>query len=170
MNINSYFFTVIIFQILVACGSKPELATPIKIGDLERTRVIEKEEAVKAIDQLHGLTVAADNNVIAEYGASDPKDLLYISQYKDPAVARQSFDRMMKKIADAKDGPFFHLMPLRPFQDNLYFTMGMGAAHYVYISGRYILWYQTYQSVGMELPPEITDLYVVDVTTTSNMN
>jgi len=37
----------------------------------------------------------------------------------------------------------------------------MGARHYIYQSGNYLLWLQTYQSFDDKLPPRLLKLYPV---------
>jgi len=155
-------FLVFILLINSGCSSSDELATPEVIGSKIRSKVISGAEAFEAINKLHGLAVAADKNTIAEYGTEENRDLLYISSYGNADTAYHSFKKMMEKMAHSKDGPFFHLMPLPPNKDKLFFTLGLGAAHYVFVSRNYIIWYQTYQSTGMDLPQSLTDLYPLE--------
>ena len=70
---------------------------------------------------------------------------------------------MIEKMAAAQKGPFFHLMPLKKYQERAYLALGMGAVHYIYLSGNYLLWLQTYQSFGGELPPQLLNLYPITV-------
>ncbi len=119
------------------------------------------EDAIKDIDKLHGLAVAAQNNVIAEYG-EDERDLLYLSFYQNKIDADNAFFEMVKKIAHSKKGPFSHLMPIAGSGRNAFFLMGMGAAHYVFLSGHHIIWLQTYQSFDLEIPVSLSELYPVD--------
>jgi hypothetical protein len=96
--------------------------------------------------------------VIAEYGR-EKKDLLFISRYSDQAEAHKAFDLMIEKMAAAKKGPFFHLMPLDQYGNKVYMALGMGAMHYIYVSGNFLLWLQTFQSFGNNLPPKLLELY-----------
>ncbi len=98
--------------------------------------------------------------MIAEYG-KEKKDLLYISYYSDQKQAKKAFDLMIEKMAAAKKGPVFHLMQLTTYTKPVYFTLGMGARHYIYQSGNYLLWLQTYQSFDDKLPPRLLKLYPV---------
>lgn len=138
--------------------STTELPSPEQIGRKERVRVISGNKAAGVINKMHGLSVAAAANVIAEYG-KDKKDILYISFYKKQKAAEEAFNSMIEKIAAAKKGPFFHLMPLKKYQNKAYLTLGMGAVHYIYLSGKYLLWLQTFQSFGDELPARLLKLY-----------
>jgi hypothetical protein len=135
-----------------------ELSAPQKIGQNERTRTISGNQAAKIINKMHSQSVAADANAIVEYG-KEKKDILYISYYEDQNQAGKAFNLMIEKMASAKQGPFFHLMPLPKYKNKVYFTLGMGASHYIFISGKFLLWLQTHQSFGGELPPRLLNLY-----------
>jgi hypothetical protein len=151
-------FLILMIFLLGCVNSATELPSPERIGQKERVRVISGNKAASVIDKMHNLSVAAAANVIAEYGP-DKKDILYISFYKNEKAAGEAFNLMIEKIAAAKKGPFFHLMPLKRYQNKAYLTLGMGAVHYIYLSGNYLLWLQTTQSFGGELPPRLLKLY-----------
>ena len=146
--------------VLLGCSSSADIASPELIGEKERVRVVDGNQAARIINRMHNQSVAADANVIAEYGKKK-KDLLYISYYSDQKQAKKAFDLMIEKMAAAKKGPFFHLMPLNTYTKPVYFTLGMGARHYIYQSGNYLLWLQTYQSFDGKLPPRLLKLYPV---------
>jgi len=146
--------------LILGCASPLNLPTPEKIGQKERVRVITGKQAARVVDKLHGQTVATDANVIAEYGR-DQKDFLYISYYTDRRDAQKSFELMIEKMAAAKGGPFFHLMPIGQYDKKVYMSLGMGAVHYIYRSGNSLLWLQSFQSFGTALPPRLLELYPV---------
>ena len=147
--------------ILSGCTSAPDLPTPDKIGEKERLRVVSGKQAARVVNKMHGQSVATDGNVIAEYGEGEKKDLLYISRYADPKAAQEAFDLMIEKMAAAKNSPFYHLMPIDKYQKKAYMTLGMGAVHYIYPSGPFLLWFQTYQSFGTTLPPQLLAFYPI---------
>ena len=149
-------FIILIF----GCANPLNLPTPEKIGEKERVREISGNRAAQAVDKMHGRSVATHANVIAEYGRN-PKDLLFISRYSDHTEAQKAFDLMIEKMAAAKKGPFFHLMPLGQYDNKVYMTLGMGAMHYIYVSGKCLLWLQTYQSFRDKLPGGLLELYPV---------
>ncbi len=144
--------------LILGCSRSPDLPTPERIGEKERVREITGKQAAQVVDKMHGLSVATHANVIAEYGR-DRKDLLFISGYSDETEAHKAFDLMIEKMAAAKKGPFFHLMPLGQYDKKVYITLGMGAMHYIYVSGKSLLWLQTYQSFGNKLPDRLLALY-----------
>jgi hypothetical protein len=154
----------ILSQILIifclGCSNSPDLSTPEKIGAKDRIGLITGNQAAGVINKMHRSSVAGDANIIAEYGRNK-KDLLYITYYADQKNAKKAFDLMVEKMAAAKNSPFFHLMPLGRYQNKAYITLGMGAVHYIYLSGTYLLWLQTYQSFGDELPARLLKLYPI---------
>ena len=148
--------------ILIACSNPPDLPTPEKIGAKERLRLISGNQAAQVVNRMHGQPVATDANVIAEYGQGEKKDLLYVSRYPDSQAAQKAFYLMMEKMAAApKSSPFYHLMPIGKYQKKAYMALGMGAVHYIYQSGSSLLWFQTYQAFGTELPPALLELYPI---------
>jgi len=152
---------LIVSIILIGCSSVADLPTPDKIGEKERLRVISGEQAAQVVNRMHGQSVASDANVIAEYGEGEKKDILYLSRYTDSKAAQEAFDLMIEKMAVAKESPFFHLMPIGKYQQKVYMTLGMGAVHFIYPSDRYLLWFQTFQSFGTELPQPLLKLYPI---------
>jgi hypothetical protein len=68
---------------------------------------------------------------------------------------------MIEKMAVARKGPFFHLMPLGRYDNKVYMALGLGASHYIYVSGKFLLWLQTYQSFKDKLPGRLVALYPV---------
>jgi len=143
-----------------SCTKHDSINTPEKISEKKMTKLISGDEAVKVIDKLHGLSVAPQENVIAEYG-EDPKDLLYISWYNDENQAREAFIQMIDKMMKAEGGPFSHIRALPNYGEKVFMSIGMGAIHYIYCSSNYILWLQTYQDIGRELPDELLSMYPI---------
>jgi hypothetical protein len=152
-------YTVVLFSLaLLGCSAPAHLESPEKIGGKERTKIISGVKAVRVVDKLHGLSVAPDASIIAEYGREN-KDVLYISRYSNRQEANESLDLMVGKIAAAEKGPFFHLLQIRKYKNKVYMTFGMGAIHYIYLSDKSILWLQSYQSFGTALPPQLLKMY-----------
>ena len=150
---------LIIWIIFVGCSGTTDLSTPERIGKKERLRLVSGQQAAQVVNRMHGQSVATDANVIAEYGKGDDKDILYISRYAESEAAQKAFDLMIVKMKDAGKSPFYHLRPIGKYHKKAYITLGMGAVHYIYRSGSHLLWFQTYQPFGDELPPQLLDLY-----------
>jgi hypothetical protein len=144
-NSNQKIIFLIFLIVIPGCSRSPDLPTPERIGNKERIREISGKQAAQVVDKMHGLR--------------GKKDLLYISRYSDQNEAHKAFDLMIEKMAAAKKGPFFHLMPLGQYDNKVYMTLGMGATHYIYVSGESLLWLQTYQAFKDKLPGRLLSLY-----------
>ena len=147
--------------VLSGCIGAPELAIPDKIGEKERLRVFSGKRAARVVNRMHGQSVATSENAIAEYGDGEKKDILYISRYADPRAAQEAFVQMIEKMVGVPKSPFFHLMPMGKYQKKAYMTLGLGAVHYIYPSGSTLLWFQTFQSFGTTLPPQLLAVYPI---------
>ena len=158
---NFIVFALTIGNLLLRCSDPAQLPTPDKIGAKERLRIISGEQAAGIVNRMHGRSVATDANIIAEYGKGDKKDILYISRYAEPEAAKSAYELMLKKMADAKKSPFYHLRLMDRYRGKAYMTLGMGAVHYIYQSGNSLLWFQTYQSFGTKLPSPLLQLYPI---------
>jgi hypothetical protein len=155
--------SLLVSLVLSGCTgtSAPDLSTPEKIGEKERLRVITGQQAAQVVNKMHGQSVATDANVIAEYGQGEKKDILYVSRYTAAEAAQKAFELMIEKMAAAPKSPFYHLMPMEKYQKKVYMTLGMGAVHYIYRSGNLLLWFQTDQSFGTTLPPQLLAFYPI---------
>jgi hypothetical protein len=158
---NHIVFALTVGILIFGCSNPAKLPTPDKIGAKERLRVISGEQAAGIVNKMHGRSVATDANVIAEYGKGKEKDILYVSRYAEPEAAEKAYKLMLEKMANAEKSPFYHLRPLAQYQGKAYMTLGMGAVHYIYQSGYAVLWFQTYQSFGTQLPMPLLKLYPI---------
>lgn len=160
MKTNLKLISIMVAILIWGCTAATDIKTPARIGAKERVRVITGDRAVTIVNKMHNSEVAGHDNAIAEYGG-DKKDFLYITYYKDPEAAQNAFDAMIDKMRAAKNSPFFHMMPLQKYRNKVYITLGMGTVHYIYVSGNFLLWLQTTQSFGDQLPPHLVELYPV---------
>jgi hypothetical protein len=154
-------FLIALAMAVIACMESVDSLVPNEIGEKARLRAISGEEAAQVIDKLHDLEVAATKNVIAYYDDKN-EDILYLTWYESAEMAAEDLKTMIDKMSSNEDSPFYHLMPLSSYDDKVYMTIGMGAIHYIYLSGKRMLWYQTHQSFGMELPESLLSMYPVE--------
>ena len=154
-------FIIAVSILIFGCSNGADIKTPHQIGEKKRLRVVSGKQAAQVVNRMHGRSVATDANVIAEYGNGENKDILYISRYAKPEAAQKAFELMIVKMKGARKSPFYHLRPIGKYQKKVYITLGMGAVHYIYRFDSLLLWFQTYQSFGDELPPQILNLYPI---------
>ena len=160
MKIKSTLYIMVLGMIFSNCTNDGKIKVPQGLGELDLSRSISGEEAISEINKLHGLAVAADINVIAEYGV-EKKDLLYVSYYSEAEEAQKIFNQMIEKMKAAKKSPFTHIRSIKAYSNQAYIALGLGAFHYIYVSGNYVLWLQTYQAFGRSIPEELLEVYPV---------
>jgi hypothetical protein len=153
-----HIFSLLLF-VIAACSKPGEVpvAVPQQIGDRELTEVKYGADARQEIDEMHGLRVSSGVDAIARYGNGSKADILYITSFKSETESNSRFTEMIEKMAQAK-GPFYHLMPL-PDYEQVYIAFGMGALHYIYPSGTFLIWYTTYQEAGKMIPEQLNEFY-----------
>ena len=161
-NFNIIFLIAIaIAMAATACQESVDSLVPSEIGEKVQQRIISGEEAAQVIDELHTFSVAKIKNIIAYYDDKN-EDILYLTWYESAETAAEDLNTMITKMSSNEDSPFYHLMPLSSYDDKVYMTIGMGAIHYIYLSGKRVLWFQTHQSFGMELPESLLSMYPVE--------
>ena len=149
---------LLIFIILFGCtGQQSGIQYPDKIGNLQLISVVEGDSAVAEINTLHRLAVAASENLIVRYGEAG-QDILYISRYENSTASKTDLEKMIKKMQSVKNSPFSYIVPMKKYK-NSFMTLGLGSVHYIYQSGRYLLWYTTKQKFYNELPTELMEKY-----------
>jgi hypothetical protein len=114
---------------------------PQKLGELNLIKVIEKEEATRIINKMHGKNLDDCKNLIAHYGNNPSKNILYISIYKDDEKAKENLKRMAMKMANGS--PVFSSLTYSKMGKNVHFeTDGMGLKHYFYRTDSILIWWQ----------------------------
>lgn len=123
-------------------GTKPNKnRLPRKLGELNLIKVIEKEEATRIINNMHGKNLDDCKNLIAHYGNNPSKNILYISIYKDDETSKENLKRMSMKMANGS--PVFSPLTYSKMGENVHFeTEGMGLKHYFYRTDSILIWWQ----------------------------
>lgn len=114
---------------------------PTKLGDLNLAKVVQNKEAARIINKMHGKRLDDCKNIIAHYGNSDAKNILYVSIYDNEQKARTSLKKMAMKMAGGSS--VFSPLTQGKLKDHAYFeTAGMGLKHYFYRVGNVLIWWQ----------------------------
>ena len=98
---------------------------PPKLGDLNLNKVIQKEEATRIINKMHGKPLGVLENMIAYYGSGGSKNVLYISVYENTEKAKTDLMNMAMKMAGGS--AVFSPLTYGEMGENVLFrTEGMG--------------------------------------------
>ncbi len=146
---------------LTSCIKNEKKDIPEKIGEKVLSGLIEGDNAKIIINKLHQLQVSPQQNYIGEYGDAE-KDLLYLSIYQNEIDAIESFNKMINKMRQNTNGPFTYLVPMKKYDEQSFMTLGLGSVHYIYKSGKNIIWLSTKQKFFNELPDNLIYHFPVD--------
>jgi hypothetical protein len=126
---------------IVSCGQRDH-GLPLVLGGLPLTRVVDGDEARKAVDALHGVPVPAVSHAIATYGDVGDATTLYVSRFPDPEAARRDLMRMAMKLANGN--AVFTPVEVGEMGSAARFrTLGLGLEHLFFRRGSLVLWLQS---------------------------
>jgi hypothetical protein len=114
---------------------------PLKLGNLNLSKVIQKEEATRIINRMHGKALDVLDNLIAYYGSEGSENVLYVSVYENAGKAKTGLMNMAMKMA--KGSAVFSPLTYGEMGENVLFqTEGMGHKHFFYRVDNILIWWQ----------------------------
>ena len=114
---------------------------PPALGNLALSKVLEKAQAAKMINRMHGKDLGVSENFIAFYGGRSSRNILYVSIYDSAEKARVDLMEMAMKLS--KGTRVFSPLTHSGMGDHVLFeTAGMGLKHYFYRADRLLIWWQ----------------------------
>jgi len=139
-------------------GAKGEsgAVVPPLLGGVQLTALQSGEEALLAVEQLHGEALGAGLNAawVAQYGSAG-EATLWVSRSIDQADARALFARMTDKITQG-NSPFTGLTPMADSRLEGYELDGMGQKHFYFVAGTDLYW--------LAVNPELARSALADLT------
>ena len=155
-----YLYFLLLVLVIIGCNIKVENQYPENIGENKISSVIKGDSAINEINDLHQLSVAAEENIIIRYGEKNA-DILYISKFKGIQEATNALETMITKMRSNKNIPFTNPITMKKYDNKSFMTLGLGSVHYIYQSGEYLLWLSTKQQFYSVLPEELVKIYPV---------
>ncbi len=136
------FLTVFAAALLVVSCGQRDNGLPLVLGGLPLTRVVDGDEARKAVEALHGVPLPAVSHAIATYGDVGDATTLYVTRYPDPEAARRDLMRMAMKLA--KGNAVFTPVEVGEMGSTARFrTSGLGLEHLFFRHDSLLLWLQS---------------------------
>jgi len=128
------------FALFLAGGVREGWAEPPKrLGELELVHALRGEEALQAINRLHGKEVAGKEAYVAHYEKDGAVAMLYVSKASSPGQATSQVKRMAERIQQGNT-PFSHLKASERGGMTVYSALGEGRVHYFYRKGSKVIW------------------------------
>lgn len=114
---------------------------PQQLGSLSLAKVIKNKKAAVIINKMHGKKLDDCKNIIAYYGNTQSKNILYLSVYENAEKAKTNLKSMAMKMADGSS--VFSPLIYSKMGDSVHFeTDGMGLKHYFYRVDNILIWWQ----------------------------
>ncbi|MGE4290795.1 MAG: hypothetical protein AB7E32_01170 [Desulfovibrio sp.] len=134
---------LLLFLLLGGCAEPRDLTGlfPERIGQVERVELLAGEDALHAVDKLHGKSVGAKSAAVAVYGAGHPPAAqVWVSTASNAAEAREQLAVMINRMFAAQGGPFSAPEKERRAGVELYRTEGLGMVHLIWSRDALVWW------------------------------
>jgi hypothetical protein len=132
---------ILCFFSLGAC-TQADTSLPFdpQIEGMTLVREISGEEAMQAINELHGMPIHVLRGFIFHYQAVDGKAVVWVSEAASRKLATEQIDVMIEKMKKNKRSPFSRFGEFEENGMNVIAFNGMGQVHYVFKIGRWVYW------------------------------
>lgn len=135
---------------LVAYAQAARLEPPKTVGALTLVHALRGEEALQAIDRLHGKGLAGTDGYVAHYERDGLVAMLYVSRPARSSMTDTQIERMAAGIRSGKT-PFTHLKSSERNGTTVFSALGEGQIHYFYRRGTDVIWIAADPSVAREV-------------------
>jgi len=140
-NRKTYGLWVVVSFLLLGCvHSDSSLPFDPQIEGLSLVRLVTGEEALKAIDRLHGTPIHVVGGFIAHYEGLHGKATIWVSEATSEDVAQEQIKVMMDKMRTNERSPFSHYRSWDKKGLRVIAFDGMGQVHYVFRDNRWVYW------------------------------
>ncbi len=133
-------FLILLAFFLLGCNQTSSPFFKEEIGRLKLVRLITGEDALLAINNLHGKEIDIVRGMIACYQGEKEKATIWLSESASGDEAIQQTDDMIRKMRDSKKTPFSDYEEIDRGGMKIYSFMGMGQQHYIFRVQKSIYW------------------------------
>lgn len=132
----------VIGLLLAGCN---EVSRPVEpfdphIEGLELVEWITGDDAMKAINKLHGMPIDVVTGFIAQYKGPHEKATIWVSEAASQELAEEQIMIMIQKMKDSRRSPFSHYRDLYVRGLKVVAFDGMGQTHYVFRDNKWVYW------------------------------
>ena len=138
---SSYGIWILLSLLLAACDQSPS-GPPFDphIEGLKLVKLITGDEAIKAINQLHGRPINVLRGFIAQYKCGHDKATIWVSEASSQELAERQIAVMIQKMKNIGTSPFSHYRTLDINGIKVIAFDGMGQIHYVFRDNAWAYW------------------------------
>lgn len=132
----------IVVGLLLAGCNQPQSIPPfdLDLEGLEQVRLVTGDEAINAINRLHGMPIDVVRGFIAYYEGLDDKATIWLSEATSENLAKRQIEVMIDRMKKSRRSPFSHYRLLDANGVSIIGFDGMGQVHYVFRENRWVYW------------------------------
>jgi hypothetical protein len=97
-------------------------------------------DAIKAINQLHGKPINVLRGFIAHYEGVHDKATIWVSEAPSQELAKKQIAVMVRQMKNNRRSPFSHYRTLEIRDRTVIAFDGLGQVHYVFRDNKYVYW------------------------------
>lgn len=146
---------VILAVALAEPAHAANLEPPQSVGKLQLAHALRGEEALQAINRLHGKGLASTDAYVAHYEKNGMVAMVYVSRVAQSSQTGVQIDRMVAGIRTGKT-PFSGLKATERNGTTVYSAAGQGQIHTFYRRGKEVVWIAADPPVATE----VTDVFL----------
>ncbi|MEA3428465.1 MAG: hypothetical protein U9Q84_04490 [Thermodesulfobacteriota bacterium] len=125
---------------LLGCNQSSSHVFQEEIKGLKLVRLITGEEALLAINKLHGKKINVTRGVVAFYQGEGEKAIVWVSESACTDDAMQQTESMIEKMIASKSSPFSDYKQIERNGMKICSFKGMGQEHSIFRIGKSIYW------------------------------
>ena len=146
---------VLIFS-LAGYAAAGQVGPPSTLGAFRLVHALQGEEALQAINRLHGKGVAGEESYVAHYEKDGAIAMLYVSKARSVDQAARQVQRMAERIKEGNT-PFYHLKESQREGTTVYSVLGQDQIHYFYRRDATVIWLAVDPRVAREALVKVFD-------------
>jgi hypothetical protein len=132
----------ILLCLLVSGCDDPPSGPPFDphIQGLNLVKWVTGDDAIKAINKLHGMPIDVVRGFIADYQSVSGKATIWVSEALSQEFAKKQIAAMIHKMKSNRRSPFSHYRTLDMKGFSVIAFDGMGQVHYVFRDNKWVYW------------------------------
>ncbi|MBW1741925.1 MAG: hypothetical protein JRJ47_00650 [Deltaproteobacteria bacterium] len=133
---------LVLALLLAGCNEELRPGEPFDphIEGLELVEWISGDDAMKAINKLHGMPIDVVTGFIAHYKGPNEKATIWVSETTSEELAEEQIVIMIQKMKDNTRSPFSHYRDLNVRGLKVIAFDGMRQTHYVFRDNKWVYW------------------------------
>jgi hypothetical protein len=137
----NYRVWILLGFLLAGCNQSPS-GPPFDphIEGLKLVKLITGDDAIKAVNQLHGKPINVARGFIAHYEGVHDKATIWVSEASSQELAKRQIAVMIRRMKNNRRSPFSHYRALDIKGLTVIAFDGTGQVHYVFRDNRLVYW------------------------------